>query len=57
MGDSNLSRVPEIANREVEVHSFPGANLAQAYSLIKYKTPVSARVKQVVLGFGLNDRA
>lgn len=56
IGDSNLSRIPEANNGAVEVHSFPGVTLAQAFSLVKYKTPASDRVWQVVLCFGLNDR-
>lgn len=56
IGDSNLSQVPEINNGAVEMNSFPGATLVQAFSLVKYKTPVSDGVKHVVLSFGLNDR-
>lgn len=36
LGSSNLSRVPSIANDSVEVDSYPGANLAQAYHIINY---------------------
>ncbi|CAM4569736.1 unnamed protein product [Leuciscus chuanchicus] len=56
VGDSNLSRIPEINHGAVEIHSYPGATLAQAFSLIKYKTPVADGVRHVVLSFGLNDR-
>lgn len=33
-----------------------GANLLQAHNIIKYKTPVSAKVQQVVVAFDINNR-
>ena len=56
VGDSNLGRIPEVNNGAVEVHSYPGATLSQAFSLIKYKTPAADGVRHVILSFGLNDR-
>lgn len=55
-GSSNLSRVPSIANDRVEVDSYPVANLAQAYHIIKHKTPVSLGTQHVILSSGLNNR-
>lgn len=56
LGSSNLSRVPSISNNKVQVDSFPGANLAQAYHVIVHKTPVWPEAQHVVLSFGLNNR-
>lgn len=31
-------------------------NFGQAYNIVKHKTPVSAKVQQVILAFGINNR-
>lgn len=40
----------------VVVNYYPGANLAQAYHIIKHRTPMSANTQHVVLAFGINNR-
>lgn len=56
VGDSNLARLPLIQNLQVQVDCYPGANLAQAAHLIRYNTPISNEVQQVILSFGINDK-
>lgn len=56
IGDSNLSCFPQIENAMVQVESYPGANLAHAYHILKHKTPQSPDVQHSVLCFGLNNR-
>ncbi|KAJ4948139.1 hypothetical protein JOQ06_019679, partial [Pogonophryne albipinna] len=56
VGASNIARLPLVRDSRVQVDSFPGANLSQAATLIRNKTPTSPGVQQVVLSFGLNDR-
>ncbi|MGL4283372.1 MAG: hypothetical protein ACRCSI_07055 [Eubacterium aggregans] len=56
LGDSNLGQVPPSEDGRIEVDYYPGANLAQAYHVIKHKTPRSPGVQHVVLSFGLNNR-
>ncbi|MGL5566425.1 MAG: hypothetical protein ACRDC4_11955, partial [Plesiomonas sp.] len=56
VGDSNLGRIPVVRNRRIEIDSFPGANLAQAYALVKHRTLGGVEVKQLILSFGLNNR-
>ncbi|KAJ4947673.1 hypothetical protein JOQ06_009706 [Pogonophryne albipinna] len=48
LGASNISRLPLVHDPRVQVDSFPGANLAQAATIIRKNT--------VVLSFGLSDR-
>ncbi|MGL5564576.1 MAG: hypothetical protein ACRDCE_07620 [Cetobacterium sp.] len=56
LGASNMTRLPTVDRGDVEVHSFPGANLAHARYILKHKTRVCNVVRQVILAFGLNDR-
>lgn len=51
-----MGRIPTTGNDRVKVDCYPGANLAQAYHIIKHKTSVSMRTQHVVLSFGLNNR-
>lgn len=56
MGDSNLSRLPQIHNNLIQVDSYPGARISHALHILKYKTQTSPRTQKVLLSFGLNDR-
>ncbi|KAI4808575.1 hypothetical protein KUCAC02_000632, partial [Chaenocephalus aceratus] len=56
VGASNIARLPLVRDSRVQVDSFPGANVSQAATLIRNKTPTSPGVQQVVLSFGFNDR-
>lgn len=51
LGDSNVGRLPPIDNGNVEVDYYSGVNLAQAYHIIKHKTPVSLVTQHVILLF------
>jgi len=52
-----MDRLPPIDDKRVQVDCFPGAKIAQATHLLKYKTPISPHVRVVILHFGLNDRS
>ncbi|KAK1905900.1 Regulator of G-protein signaling 9-binding protein [Dissostichus eleginoides] len=41
LGESNIARLPLVPDSRVQVDSFPGENLSQAATLIRYKTPTS----------------
>lgn len=56
LGSSNLARLPRIYHSEVQVDCYPGANLSTITHLLKYKTPCSPLVREVILSVGLNDR-
>lgn len=56
LGNSNLSRIPEISDKRVQVVSYPGAQLTHAQRILKHKTPNSPEVLKVILSFGMNDR-
>ena len=56
MGDSNIARLPEIKNNIVQVDSYPGAQLAHAYHILKHHTPTTDDTQKVILSFGLNNR-
>jgi len=55
LGASNMSRLPRIQDRKVQVDCFPGARVANAIHLLKHKTPISPQVRLVIMHFGLND--
>lgn len=57
LGASNLSRMPRVENKELEVHSYPSASLVQACTIVKHRTTVFQKARQVILAFGLNDQA
>jgi len=52
-----MGRLPLIQDPEVQVDCFPGARVANAVYMLKHRTPVSPRVRLVIMHFGLNDRA
>lgn len=52
-----MDRLPKIEDKRVQVDCFPGAKIAHATNMLKYKTPISPHVRVVVLYFGLNDRS
>jgi len=56
VGASNMSRLPLVLDPAVQVDCFPGAKVFHALHLLRNRTPVSPRVRLVVLHFGLNDR-
>lgn len=56
LGDSNLNRLPKMEAWDVEVHSFPGASIVDAYAVLKHRTKGSEVTEHVILSFGLNDR-
>lgn len=56
IGDSNLSRLPKIHDKRVQVDSYPGATLSTMIYLLQYKTPTSLEVDQVIFCVGLNNR-
>jgi len=57
LGASNMDRLPPIEDVRVQVDCYPGAKIAHAAHLLKYKTPVSTGVRVVILHFGFNDRS
>lgn len=56
MGDSNLSRLPPIADGRIQVDSFPGATLYQAASILGALSGPYRMVRRVVLAFGVCDK-
>lgn len=56
IGDSNLSRLPKIIDKRIQVDAFPGARIRHATSFLKNRTPTDSSVLKVILSFGLNDR-
>lgn len=56
LGDSNVGRMPPLERGNVEVDCYPGANLSQAYFVLKHKAPIFKEAQHVVLAFGLNDK-
>lgn len=55
VGDSNLSRLPECNNCNVQIDSYPGARLAHLIHLMK-KVEQSGTVKKVIFSIGINDK-
>lgn len=56
IGDSNLCHLPKLENKDLQIVSYPGAQLEHAFHIIRNKTPVSAQVQHIILSFGLNNR-
>lgn len=55
IGDSNLSRIPNIRLKNVQVDSFPEANFLHLSKILQ-KLPIQLHTQHVVLAAGLNNR-
>lgn len=49
-------RLPKTEAWDVEVHSFPGTSIVDAYAVLKHRTKGSEVTEHMILSFGLNDR-
>ena len=56
IGDSNLERIPPVADNRVQVDSYPGATLHHAAAILEGLEGPYPGVRRVVLSFGINDR-
>lgn len=56
IGDSNLSRVSEIRDRNMQVDSFPGANFLHIQKVLQKQRP-HTHTQKIILAVGLNNRA
>lgn len=56
IGDSNVGRLPPIHHSEVQVDCYPGAKFQHITHILRHKTPVSPKVRGVILSVGLNNR-
>lgn len=54
LGDSNLARIPPFNYSQVQVDSFPGAQIHHLVEVLK-KTPPDLKVQKVVWSVGLNN--
>ena len=63
IGDSNLSRITDFTNNQVEIHSFPGMTLSQANKLIENyphgadSQDPATQPRDFIISVGINDRA
>lgn len=57
LGDSNLCKLPKIRDHRVQMDSYPGAQIAHACHILKYKTATKAETQKVILSFGINNRS
>lgn len=55
LGDSNINRIPPHQNPEIQLDSYPGANMYQFLKLCE-KSPVSPSTKILVLSIGINNK-
>lgn len=55
LGDSNLNRIPPQHMQNIQIDSYPGANLYHFLKICE-KTPTHTDTKIVVLSVGLNNR-
>ncbi len=57
IGDSNLSRIPDFFNKDLQIESFPGGHFRHGQALMEKTCPPSDLiVEKVVLSFGMNSR-
>lgn len=55
IGDSNLSRIPIIKDKNIQVDSFPGANFLHIAKVLK-KLKSYPQTEKVILAVGINNR-
>ncbi|KAM7372694.1 hypothetical protein PAMP_022852 [Pampus punctatissimus] len=57
IGDSNVCKMPEHFNKDVQMDSFPGAHFRHAQALMeKTVPPQDLVVEKIILSFGINSR-
>ena len=56
MGDSNLCRLPKVADNRVQVDAYPGATIYEITQILRYRTPPSNTTQTVLISVGINNK-